>query len=247
MLSEQTRSVQPHYIDRGIRIADDFDAMRHDPHNPLVAVSYQQFVTEIISQFQYVIDTLSITVEPWFSPSCEPYATSRLMIADVKNKHLFFLPTINAFGSEQGLRENPLLELTDYVINGYRLCANDCFRAVHDIFGHFQGNNPFGPRGEEAAWCDHLPWFSLLAQPALTTETRGQSSWFFFGSHLRDDDGRVAQFGEAGFIPYQQRPFADQKIGLLPPDVSGVELTQTDTGILALPVKSQTGITDVSS
>ena len=86
----------------------------------------------------------------------------------------------------------------------------------------------FGPRGEEAAWRNHMlmtnsPW----ARWALTSETRGQNSW--------------ANFREgAEGLSLKERGFSDQKVDLLPLefvetgdidlDTSLVELPERDTG-----------------
>jgi hypothetical protein len=84
----------------------------------------------------------------------------------------------------------------------YGLTYNDMLRAIHDLFGHAQGGFDFGPRGEENAYREHRKMFSDKALPALTTETRGQNSWVNYGPY-KD-------------IPAAERPFAEQKCGLLP-------------------------------
>jgi hypothetical protein len=76
------------------------------------------------------------------------------------------------------------------------------FRAVHDYFGHAQHGFAFGPRGEENAWLEHSKMFSPLARLALTSETRGQNSYVNFGPHSH--------------LPVTERPYADQKVGVLP-------------------------------
>lgn len=53
---------------------------------------------------------------------------------------------------------------------------NDRFRAVHDYYGHYVAGVGFDRHGEYAAWCRHMTTFGHLAQKALTTETRGQTS-----------------------------------------------------------------------
>jgi hypothetical protein len=77
------------------------------------------------------------------------------------------------------------------------------FRAVHDYFGHTQHGFAFGPRGEENAWMEHSKMFSPIARKALTTETRGQNSW--------------VNFGPNSDLPVTQRPYAEQKVFILPP------------------------------
>lgn len=56
---------------------------------------------------------------------------------------------------------------------------NEQFRAVHDYFGHLGPKKPntFGPQGEENAWLAHRQMYSPLAEPAMTSETRGANSW----------------------------------------------------------------------
>lgn len=58
---------------------------------------------------------------------------------------------------------------------------NDHFRAVHYAFGHGGSGRGFDIHGEEAAWLLHHRMYSARAQPALTTETRGQSNALVFG------------------------------------------------------------------
>lgn len=79
---------------------------------------------------------------------------------------------------------------------------NDIFRGVHDLFGHVAEGYEFGARGEHNAWLHHSMMFSPLAQRALTTETRGQNSWVNFGPHSH--------------LSVTERPFAVQKVALLP-------------------------------
>jgi hypothetical protein len=56
---------------------------------------------------------------------------------------------------------------------------NEQFRAVHDYFGHLGTKKPntFGPKGEENAWLSHRQMYSPLAEPAVTSETRGANSF----------------------------------------------------------------------
>lgn len=79
---------------------------------------------------------------------------------------------------------------------------NFMFRAVHDYFGHAANGFEFGPRGEENAWIEHSKMFTPVARQALTTETRGQNSW--------------VNYGPNSHLPVDQRPYAAQKVGILP-------------------------------
>ncbi len=76
------------------------------------------------------------------------------------------------------------------------------FRAVHDFFGHAAKGFTFGPRGEENAWIEHSKLFSPYARIALSTETRGQNSW--------------VNFGPFSSLPPDKRPYAKQKVFILP-------------------------------
>jgi len=214
---------------KGLRIADAYQSMPHDPDNRFVAASYARLATEIMQQFRYATDSLEINIEPYWGDG-EPYDNSREMRADVlRERHLFFLPTGQNFGSEDGrgapYRDHPMLAPSAITRAGYRLLINDAFRAIHDIFGHVLTGSNFSPRGEERAWFLHSQMFSALARPALTTETRGQSCWVNFGPHMRNGQGRLRKKGEPGWLAPADRPFARQKAGLLPSSMSGVVLS----------------------
>ena len=85
--------------------------------------------------------------------------------------------------------------------------ANDAFRAVHDIFGHFGSGNPFfRHKGEERAFLEHSRMYSPEARGAMASETRGQNSWLNFGPH--GEANRTANTLDT--------VFADQKTGLMP-------------------------------
>lgn len=80
---------------------------------------------------------------------------------------------------------------------------NWIFRAVHDTYGHAREGYQFGPKGENAAFLAHAQMYSEQALPAMALETRGQNSW-------------VNYFGDHQSLPLKERPFAEQKVGLLP-------------------------------
>ena len=82
---------------------------------------------------------------------------------------------------------------------------NAMFRAVHDYYGHFLGRFPFGPAGELNAWKAHCRQFGGEAIPAMTAETLGQNCW--------------VNFGPFSHLPPAERPFAEQKAGLLPEEL----------------------------
>lgn len=217
------------------QIADAFEQMSHNPNDPVVKAAYEAMANETLKQFQAIKDA-GYTIE-LYDGKGEPYANSEQMIGDVTyNKHLYVLPTEKEFGegviTDAQRAENPLLKdsgITD--INGKKLLINDVFRFVHDFFGHSERGNGFGSVGEENAWDVHARMYSDLARRAMTTETRGQNSWVNFGPHMRNDEGNLIRKGEPGYLPVTERPFAEQKIGLLPdqfsklPEEQGMERT----------------------
>ena len=59
--------------------------------------------------------------------------------------------------------------------------------------------------------------FSPEARKAMTTETRGQNSWVNFGRHNYDAAGNYKN------IPAAKRPYAQQKVALLPEEFWGMK------------------------
>jgi hypothetical protein len=84
------------------------------------------------------------------------------MMSDVRdNNHLSVLSTKSTGG-------HPWLSDDD----------NDMFRAVHDYHGHYESGRGFDlVGGEENAYQAHAKMYSPLAQEALATETRSQTSY----------------------------------------------------------------------
>lgn len=185
--------VEGHYVPldetQSETIARVYEFAQSTPNIEYVQQAYTQLAIEIEQQWAFAI-AMGFTFEPWKQDG-QPYATSKEMQQDVcNNYHLYFF--------QGGSEIHPLLAATDE----QGLSLNDKFRAIHDFFGHAAEGFQFGPRGEENAWVHHSMMFSPLAQMALTTETRGQNSWFNFGPY-RD-------------LAPQDRPFAEQKCFLLP-------------------------------
>jgi hypothetical protein len=184
-------------------IADAFDAMPDTPNAPHVLKAYNALAKEPKDQYDWLVKK-GYRIEPWKGEG-QPYENSAAMVEDVlNNKHLYFFLTDEGFGSGVSA-SHPLLKQSGIVTNGIPLRYNDLFRAVHDIFGHTKIGNQFGALGEENAWRLHSQMFSKDARRAMTTETRGQNSWVNFGKHLRGKNVKV-----------KDRPYAEQKTGLLP-------------------------------
>jgi hypothetical protein len=158
--------------ERASRIADIYETL---PKMDRDAVDeYEALASEVEEQFDFMTKTLGVKVE---FVAEDPYKTSKEMFEDVSRGTLKVLKTETTgahpfFSDEQ----------------------NNKFRAVHDYFGHAATGRGFGQDGEEAAWVHHSQMFTEKARAALTTETRGQNSFF---------NNRGKQF-------------ADQKVALLP-------------------------------
>lgn len=141
---------------RASKIANAYDEL---PDFDKEAVDeFQSLGDEVNNQFSFMTKKLGVKVE---FVSTDPYKTSKEMFADVSKKRLKVL-------SSKATGGHPVF--TDE--------QNDRFRAVHDFFGHAATGRGFGQDGEEAAWVHHSQMFTPKARLALTTETRGQNSWY---------------------------------------------------------------------
>jgi hypothetical protein len=183
------------------RIAKAYDAMPEVDRSPETIRAYEALAKEVGDQWDFAVNNLGVTFEPWTTEG-QPYANSREMVKDVRdNNHLYFF---------QGGDPHPFLGEVDPE-TGFN--ANDKLRAVHDLFGHASEDYQFGPRGEENAWLKHSQMFSPEAQRALSTETRGPNSWVNFGDHNYEN-------GVNKNTPAKDRPFATQKMALLPEELT---------------------------
>lgn len=206
-------------VEQSKEIADAYEAMEHNPNDPEVKEAYSALAEETLSQYK-AMEEAGYEVEIYEGEG-EPYANSTEMIADLKdNKHIYIFSTESGFGeggiSEQQRGENVMLGSTKHTDkNGKPLLINDVFRAVHDFFGHSERGNSFGAKGEENAWDVHARMYGDKARRAMTTETRGQNSWVNFGNQNRNSDGSIKKKGDEGYLSAKEKPFAEQKTGLL--------------------------------
>lgn len=194
---------------RAKRIADAYDAMKHDPQEPGTKAAFDALAAETVAQYRAVMAS-GLNVEFIdFATQGDPYAASpRLATEDVRdNNHFWAFSTRSGYGtSEFDSSQSPMLAETEFEISGQKALVNDLFRVVHDYFGHVKEGLGFRASGEENAWRAHSAMFSPLARRALTTETRGQNSWVNYGP-----------FGEANRTASStDTHYADQKVGLLP-------------------------------
>ena len=224
--TEQAGELTQDQIDTQTEIMEAYNELGlNNLDNPDVRRAYEELSVELLEQF----DTLPIKVEI-FTGKGEPYSGKKMseeMRNDVNaNNHLFIFQTIpDQFGPPGVVYEDhPLLRDSGRVdMNGVPLLYNDLLRAVHDYFAHTMSTVGFGPLGEEAAWRNHMlmtksPW----ARWALTSETRGQNSWVNFNP-------------EAQGKPLSERPFADQKVDLLPLQYVTTGEPAVDTTLSQLP------------
>lgn len=155
-------------------MAKVYDELVSDPTNPAVQSAYAKLVEETKQQYEYMTKELGIKIEfvkedPYNVVKADGTTApdSRLMMKDVlENK------TLKVRDSAIDFEEypHPLLTVEE----------NNLFRAVHDFFGHAASGRSFNADGEEAAWVSHSSMFSPEARRAMTTETRGQNSYFNF-------------------------------------------------------------------
>lgn len=211
-------------------IAKAYSEMKMDNlDDPKVRKAYNALIDKILGQYDNVLK--GIEVLPWADQQADgswvtregqPYKTSADMQKDMRqNKRLYFFTTTpETFGSSGNIVDShPMLQDSGRkTSNGYDLLNNDILRAVHDAIAHGAFGVQFGPTGEEAAWRAHMatisdPW----ARWALTTETRGQNSWVNYRDEMLKAPGTPKVKGDEGYVPPADRPFADQKTGLLDP------------------------------
>ncbi len=192
------------------KIAAAYEMMKHDPTNPDVIKAYNALINETEQQFEDLQKNKGLKISQIGENTPNPYKSSADLVKDVKqNKHMAYFPTEAGFGASgaaDAVQNNPLLKETRFTgPNGKPMLANDLFRVVHDYYGHVEGENKFGPTGEERAYQQHSKMFSPEAKKALATETRGQNSWVNYGP-----------FGEENRANPANTRYAEQKTGLLP-------------------------------
>jgi hypothetical protein len=170
---------------RGKDISAAYESMKHDPENPEVKKSYNALVDDTKKQWAHA-EKMGIKLEPTDE---DPYKSFEEMRDDVKdNKRLKIFR-----GGNPLPEDHPLAKVDPKTGESY----NTMFRAVHDLFGHLAQEHDFSEKGEENAWNVHRQMMSPEAVPAMSTETRGQTSWFFNHS---DKPGEFAE-QKAGILP----------------------------------------------
>lgn len=172
--------------------------MIHQPTSPIVDFSYGVFIGQLVSQWRMCVDA---GIEFCLSPD-SPRSSKELFDTIDSSGVCPILPTSTA-GTLP--KDHPMAQPTEISIGGKTLCANDVFRGVHDVFGHYIPDADFSPQGEFRAWVAHDSTLEYASWLALFCETRGQNADtnFLDGAYL---------------IPRANRKFARQKCGVVPKD-----------------------------
>ena len=192
-------------------LAQVFDELPvKDFKNPLVRKAYNALNQELVKQYNVMPIKVQLVKgqRDENGKFIDIYKNSAAMRQDVSknNKFQVYKTEVGTFGPEGfNFSNHPLLKdsgLKD--ANGKPMLFNDVLRAVHDYYAHNLADIQFGPKGEAAAWRNHM---SVTADPlarwALTTETRSQNAWQNFRDGVED-------------IPLKDRPYAEQKVMLAP-------------------------------
>lgn len=209
---------------------------------------YKKFIQETNMQYQTLLDAgMKFEVVDG-----DPYTPNRAghqqMIADMENGTLKVLATESGFGNDATSKLNPMLAESMFTdVNGRVMLENDVFRAVHDTFGHGMRGNTFGPIGEYNAWLAHKEMYSPDARRVMTTETLGQNTFTNYGPHMRDAEGKLLSKADAGYIPPADRPFASQKVALMPEEIINVAGTVVEDASDLVDTKSLNKVVELAS
>ena len=182
----------------------------NDLKKPIVRKAYAALAQEVKRQYETLPIKVQLTVARKDADGnyIDIYKNSAEVRKDVSlnNRFKVLKTEPNTFGPEGAdFSGHPLLEnsgLKD--VSGKPMLYNDLLRAVHDYFAHNLSDTEFGPKGEFAAWKNHMATTKdPLARWALTQETRAQNAWQNFRP-------------EAQNLTLKERGFADQKAALPP-------------------------------
>jgi hypothetical protein len=182
----------------------------NDLKKPIVRKAYAALAQEVKRQYETLPIKVQLTVARKDADGnyIDIYKNSAEVRKDVSlnNRFKVLKTEPNTFGPEgTDFSGHPLLAnsgLTD--VSGKPMLYNDLLRAVHDYFAHNLSDTEFGPKGEFAAWKNHMATTKdPLARWALTQETRAQNAWQNFRP-------------EAKTLTLKERGFADQKAALPP-------------------------------
>lgn len=202
----------------GPKGAQAYNDMPHNPADPAVKKSYDALARSVMKQYEEMKQAgIKIEIVSPKKGEADIYKNSAEMMKDVtENGRLRVLKT-----ADDSLAPDHPMNRT-VTVNGEKVLLNDLFRAVHDYMGHAKSADrgahvSFGPRGEWEAWRTHRLTLPRESWGALWSETRGQNNWTnYWGNHAE--------------LPQAQRPFGEQKAGLVPEELWAADLIDGEDG-----------------
>lgn len=192
--------------DYGLFIARGYDDLKNEPHDPEVIKAYSDFIDETIQQAKKLTDKGMV----FESTMSDMYADATAMFDDIdENNHIYYRPSDNDY---EGVEDHPLFKLTNFKNKqGEQMRANDLFRVVHDVNGHWISKGKFTPEGEQMAFVEHKKMYSAESIKALFTETQGQGNWVNYNEKSGKKNREFQDIGEL-----EKLKFPVQKAGLYP-------------------------------
>lgn len=175
--------------------ASIYDVLTHQPDHAFVMASYAAFKRTVMRQWNELCEGGLVFV----ASMDDPYTSSQEMFKDVEQHGRLRVFADNGASLPD---DHPMKETAPGSIPGFAV-YNDIFRGVHDVMGHVISGGSFGPNGEQKAWESHRATMPRLAHNALWCETRGQNAWTNYAHHHST-------------LPIAERPFGEQKVGLVP-------------------------------
>lgn len=231
---------------RATEMARVFELMKHDPNNPEVRRSYEDFIKQtkdqwdLIRKFIHPKTGKPIVFEPYHDTSdIKNYQEKpRKMLQDLhENGHLWYFPTSFGFGPGESHEDiegsnNPLA--VSIYPEGHpdappghigHFTANDMFRIVHDVMGHglVGSPQPSAERGHEGT----EPWkgYSFGAQ--------GEEAAYQHHRKMYTPSARMAMSqelrGQNSWVNYG--PYGQRNRARLNKDQGGTEYAPQKTGL----------------
>ena len=199
------------------RVAMTYEHANHAPNDPNVKSAYNALKEGVVIQFEYMVDS-GIQVKPYLKEG-QPYETSGEMMREIASTNMLYVfLTKNGYGSpdHQPSPGHPMQEHSGIEIDRTKFCYNDLLRAVHDYYCHYLFKTNFSVTGECMAALMHLSLLSKTAGLAAFSEIVGQICWFYYGTHLLNDELKIPKKGSEAYLPLGIRPYPRQKAVLLP-------------------------------
>lgn len=173
---------------------------RHAPSDPVVALHYQRFIEETLTQFTF-LEEQGIKFER--TSEVSPYATVIDLARDLDLHGRVLVWSGGTLPVDHPLAARGL-------VPGHGTWRTlDALRGVHEVFGHAVGNSFKTLLGEDLAFQDHVRLYTRSSWAALTSEFRAPLAWLMFGPHLEEGDARPRR--------WEDLPYPPQKAVALPP------------------------------